>query len=37
METAHPTKAHALLSAAQGLSSDQLDHLIAITKDLNRK
>ena len=36
-DTANPTKAHALLSAAQGLSDEQLDHLIAIAGDLNRK
>lgn len=36
-ETANPTKAHALLSAAQGLSDEQLDNLISIAKGLNRK
>jgi len=36
-ETANPIKAHALLAAAQGLSDEQMDHLIAIAKDLNRK
>ena len=37
VETAVAEKVQALLSAAQGLSGEQLDHLIAITKDLNRK
>lgn len=32
----NPTKAHALLSAAQGLSDEQLDNLIAIAKGLSR-
>jgi len=36
-ETANPTKAHELLAAAQGLSDDQLDNLIAITKGLAKK
>ena len=36
-ETANQTKAHALLSAAQGLSDEQLDNLISIAKGLNRK
>lgn len=36
-ETANPTKAYALLSAAQGLSDEQLDNLISIAKGLNRK
>lgn len=35
-ETSNPTKAHALLSAAQGLSDDQLDNLIAIAAGLRR-
>ena len=35
-ETSNPTKAHALLSAAQGLSDDQLDNLIAIAAGLKR-
>ena len=37
MEIANPMKAHDLLSAAQGLSDEQLDNLIAIAKGLNRK
>ena len=37
LETAAPVKSQALLSATRGLSGDQLDHLIAIAKDLNRK
>lgn len=36
-ETANPTKAHALLAAAQGLSDEQLDNLISIAKGLNRR
>ena len=36
-DTANPPKIHALLAAAQGLSDEQLDHLIAIAGDLNRK
>ena len=36
-DTANPTKANALLAAAQGLSDEQMDHLIAIVEDLNRK
>lgn len=36
-ENTNPTKAHALLAAAKGLSSDQLDHLIAIAKGLSKK
>ena len=35
-ETSNPTKAHALLAAAQGLSDDQLDNLIAIAAGLKR-
>lgn len=35
-ETSNPTKAHALLSAAQGLSDEQLDNLIAIAAGLKR-
>ena len=35
-ETSNPTKAHALLSAAQGLSDDQLENLIAIAAGLKR-
>lgn len=33
-ETANPTKAHELLAVTKRLSNDQLDHLIAIAKDL---
>lgn len=36
-ETANPTKAHALLAAAQGLSDEQLDNLISIARGLNRR
>ena len=36
LETTNPTKAHALLAAAQGLSDMQLDNLIAIAKGLSR-
>lgn len=36
-ETANPTKAHALLAAAQGLSDKQLDNLISIARGLNRR
>lgn len=36
-ETANPTKAHALLAAAQGLSDEQLDNLISIAKGLNKR
>lgn len=35
-DVSNPTKAHALLSAAQGLSDEQLDNLIAIAKGLSR-
>ena len=35
-ETVNPTKATELLGAAKGLSSDQLDNLIAIAKGLRR-
>ena len=35
-ETSNPAKAHALLSAAQGLSDEQLDNLIAIAAGLKR-
>ena len=35
-EISNPTKAHALLSAAQGLSDEQLDNLIAIAAGLRR-
>ncbi len=35
-DTSNPTKAHALLSAAQGLSDEQLDNLIAIAAGLKR-
>lgn len=37
MDTTNPTKAHALLTAAKGLSNAQLDHLIAIAEGLNRQ
>ena len=37
MDTASPTKAHALLAATQCLSDEQLDRLIAIAGDLNRR
>lgn len=35
-ETLNPTKANELLEAAKGLSSEKLDHLIAIAKGLQR-
>lgn len=35
-DVSNPTKAHALLSAAQGLSDEQLDNLTAIAKGLSR-
>ena len=35
-ETPNPTKAHALLLAAKGLSDEQLDNLIAIAAGLKR-
>lgn len=35
-ETENPTKVHELLCVAKGLSSEQLEHLIAIAKDLKR-
>ena len=35
-EIANPTKVHALLTAAQSLSNEQLDNLIAIAKGLSR-
>lgn len=34
-ETANPTKAHELLAVTKRLNNDQLDHLIAIAKDLS--
>ena len=36
MDVPNPTKAQALLAAAQGLSDEQLDNLIAIAKGLSR-
>ena len=36
MVVPNPTKAQALLAAAQGLSDEQLDNLIAIAKGLSR-
>lgn len=36
IETVNPTKAHALLEAAKGLSDEQMDNLTAIAKGLNR-
>lgn len=36
IETSNPTKAQALLSAAQGLSDEQLDNLISIAAGLRR-
>lgn len=35
-ETLNPSKANELLSEAKGLSSEQLDHLIAIAKGLKK-
>lgn len=35
-ETLNPTKANELLSAAKGLSNEQLDHLIAIANGLKK-
>lgn len=35
-ETENPTKAHELLAVAKGLNNKQLDHLIAIAKDLRK-
>lgn len=35
-EALNPTKANELLEAAKGLSSEKLDHLIAIAKGLQR-
>lgn len=35
-EAANPTKLNELLEAAKGLSTEQLDNLIAITKGLKR-
>ena len=35
-EAPNPTKAHDLLTAAQGLSDEQMDNLIAIVKGLSR-
>lgn len=35
MDALNPTKANELQSAAKGLSSEQLEHLIAIAKALN--
>lgn len=34
--TANPSKANELLNAAKGLSSEQLDHLIALAKGLQK-
>ena len=36
IETINPSKANELLDVAKGLSSDQLDNLIAIAKGLKR-
>lgn len=36
-ETANPIKARALLTAAQGLSDEQIDNLIAIARGLTRR
>lgn len=36
MDVPNPTKAQALWAAAQGLSDEQLDNLIAIAKGLSR-
>lgn len=35
-ETENPTRAHELLAVARGLNSEQLEHLIAIAKDLKK-
>lgn len=35
-ETLNPSKANELLAEAKGLSSEQLDHLIAIAKGLKK-
>lgn len=36
-ESTNPPKLNELLQAAKGLSGEQLDHLIAITKDIQNK
>ena len=36
LDTVNPSKANELLSIANGLSNDQLDHLIAIASGLRR-
>lgn len=35
-ETENPTKAHELLAVAKVLNNEQLDHIIAIAKDLKK-
>ena len=35
-DTVNPSKANELLNAAKGLSSEQLDHLIALAKGLQK-
>ncbi len=37
VDSHNPVKENELLKAAQGLSNEQLDHLIAIAKGLNKK
>ncbi len=37
VESKDPVKERELLNAVRGLSSEQLDHLIAIAKGLNKK
>ena len=37
VETANPTKATDLLNAVKGLSNEQLDHLIALARDLKKQ
>ncbi len=37
VENKDPVKTRALLSAVKGLNPEQMDHLIAIAKDLQRK
>ncbi len=36
-ESKNPTKEKELLDAAKGLSNEQMEHLIALIKDLNKK
>ena len=36
LDTVNPSKANELLNAVKGLNNEQLDHLIAIAKDLKK-